>query len=62
MKVQTLRKAISKAEYFLQAARACNDELGEDRYTSIQGTRKSGACRRASMELTRILADLRQNR
>ena len=61
MKVQTLKKAIRQAEDFLQAARECEKELGGC-YSYIAGTRKSGACRRASMELTRTLADLRQSR
>ena len=61
MKVQTLKKAIRKAEDFLQAARDCDNELGGD-YSYIAGTRRSGACRRASMELTHTLADLRQGR
>lgn len=61
MKKSTLQKTINIAEDFLQAARECMDELNGD-YQYIEGTRKSGACRRKSMDLTRSLADLRQNR
>ena len=61
MKVQTLKKSITEAELFIQHARLCVAELRGD-FTYISGTKKSGACKRASMDLTRVLADLRQNR
>lgn len=66
MNRDTLNKAISEAERFLKAAKACrNDEEphndGANRYVfSSYPSKSSGACKRASMDLTRALADLRR--
>ena len=55
----TLRKAEQEAKRFLEAAKVMRAELPRDGYP-IVGTRNSGAVRRASMDLTRALADLRR--
>lgn len=66
MKRKTLQDAISEARRFIEKAEELDAALGR-RDASINiyfGTlpREHGACRRASMDLTRKLADLRQGR
>jgi hypothetical protein len=65
MNTNTLSTAIAEAERFLKVAK----ELRDDPYASadaeltgcwITGSRLSGATRRASMDLTRALSDLRR--
>lgn len=56
----TLRAAITEAERFIRLAKDAAAELPDQGY-QITGNRKSGAARRASMDLTRALADLRSN-
>lgn len=60
MKAETLDEAIIEAARFLKAAKI----LRHTRKHGEPGThpREHGACNRASMDLTRKLADLRQNR
>lgn len=56
-----LKAAITEAERFLTAAKALMARRKKDEWLSDwQGCRESGACRRASMDLTRALADLRR--
>jgi len=58
---RTLQAAIAEAERFLDLARELQAEhRGSASTASITGTRASGATRRASMDLTRALADLRR--
>jgi len=61
MKVETLREAIAEANRFIKTAKEMPMLVG------LCGDidwcpKESGACRRASMDLTRKLADLRQGR
>lgn len=60
MKRETLDEAIVEASRFIRAAKALRDASRPDN----PGThpREAGAVRRASMDLTRKLADLRQGR
>lgn len=62
MRIDTLKQAVTDAERFLAVSRSYL--LAEE--TKAQphhlNPRESGAVRRASMELTRKLADLRQGR
>lgn len=72
MKTADLNTAIAEAERFLQRARALQKEIhGNDDpvmkladrnlvSSYIWGSAASGACRRASMDLTRALAELRR--
>ena len=55
-----LEAAITEAQRFLQRAKELRQERRDEPYYSLVGTRASGACRRASMDLTRALADLRK--
>lgn len=63
MRIETLDAAIAEADRFLAAARRlrkreCPTGVPGDS-PFIWGSKDSGACRRASMDLTRSLADLR---
>ena len=67
MKADTLKKAIQEAERFIKAAKAVELEKIEQYSTGkvtqyIATGKASGAARRASMDLSRVLADLRQGR
>ena len=67
MKIETLNKAIKEAERFIEAAKAVpivNSRYtnGKPRIYAEEYTKQSAACKRASMDLTRVLADLRQGR
>lgn len=71
MKIDTVTAAIQEAERFLQRARravaehkaeamlATNARPPDNTYL-LAGPRETGALRRASMDLTRALADLRR--
>ena len=62
MKPDTLYRCKKEAERFLQLA----DKALEENHTAANylhtSAKTSGALRRSSMDLTRALADLRQNR
>jgi hypothetical protein len=58
MNTKTLQAAIIEAERFLDLARELQTKESGDVY--FIGSRISGATRRASMDLTRALADLRR--
>ena len=59
MNTRTLQTAIAEAERFLDLARELQSEQrGAAVY--FTGSRITGATRRASMDLTRALADLRR--
>lgn len=62
MNHKTLQAAVEKAEAFIDAARAVRIEksaYGGD-YLYLNGPRETGAAKRASMDLTRALADMRR--
>jgi hypothetical protein len=63
MRVDTLHEAVGMAERFLELATevllVCDAEGNQG---WISGTKMTGATQRASMELTRKLADLRAGR
>jgi len=52
-----LRTAIHEAERFIRMARIAASALKEDRY---YGGKETAAAKRASMDLTRALADVRR--
>lgn len=61
MNADNIRWARAVAERFCGAADVVIDELqGDQGGAYITGTKKSGALRRASMELTRALANMRR--
>lgn len=59
MNRRTVNAAIKAAEDFIDAARAAKAELEESNHWVV-GTKNTGALRRASMDLTRRLADMRK--
>jgi len=60
MRHKTLDKTIQEARRFIGAAEAVRDDPDEFKY--ITGNMTTSACKRASMDLTRALSDLRQGR
>lgn len=67
MRLKTMGSAIAEAKRFIIAGEAAIKRLKLDRpdlrdYYDFTPTIESGAARRASMDLTRKLADLRQGR
>lgn len=71
MQAKTLRKAIIEAKRFIEAANLVEikDVTGTGPITAgkhweavVEYTKESASCKRASMDLTRVLADLRNGR
>lgn len=60
MNTRTLKAAIAAAERFLHLAKELQEQAEHTDWLYITGTAASGATRRASMDLTRALADLRR--
>ena len=66
MTKQTLDKAINEAKRFIKAAEqvkvhsSVNGDTGKLWYYLDAPTKASGACKRASMDLTRALAEMRK--
>ena len=52
--------AMEEANRFLKKAGGALKRLEDDKYASISGSKETGACRRASLDLTRSLARLRK--
>ena len=59
MEVHTIDTAERSARIFLQRVADLHKAVREDKST-VSGSRQSGALRRASMDLTRALADMRR--
>lgn len=55
-----LDAAIREAQRFLKLARSLSETVSQAGHYVEAGTRLSGATRRASLDLTRALADLRR--
>ena len=55
-----IRRAIKEAERFIKIAKKVNFEKGVTVYEYVCPGKESGACRRASMDLTRALAEMRK--
>lgn len=65
MEVKTLKTAMQEAERFLKRAEALlenSTENGEFNYFRFNCSKDSASVKRASLDLTRSLADLRQGR
>lgn len=58
MNQQTLETAIYEAERFLKKAHAANKQM--NKYGFCESPKEAGAVKRASMDLTRALADMRR--
>lgn len=62
MLTATLKESITEAKRFLNRAEDLLAKSGSDKYVRCDYPKESGAVRRASLDLTRVLADLRHNR
>lgn len=62
MNLETLDKSIYEAERFIQRAMAFKAMYMDKPYWRITGCKESAAVRRTSLDLTQVLADLRQGR
>ena len=62
MNERTLNEAISEAERFLKKASLLKEVIVKDANWDFFGCKESAAVKRSSMDLTRVLADLRQGR
>lgn len=59
-KIDEIELAISEAGRFIKKAIAWKMRLRYDKVASISGCKEGGAAKRASMDLSRSLADLRR--
>jgi hypothetical protein len=59
MNNDSLQKAINEAKRFLQMAKLFQERAKTDKYAFF-GTKEGGAVRRASLDLTRSLAEMRK--
>jgi len=62
MNLNTLSKSLTEAERFQTAARKAMKVMEGARPHECITSKDVAACKRASMDLTRVLADLRQGR
>ena len=62
MKERTLNESISEAKRFLKKASLLKEAIAKDPYWGTCGCKESAAVKRSSMDLTRVLSDLRQGR
>jgi len=62
MNDETIQVAVDEARRFLKRARAYQKRRTHDNMMLIVGSREAGDVRRSSMDLTRVLADMRQGR
>ena len=59
LSIAALNDAIAQAERFVELAEIARQTLRTSEY-KWQGNKETAACRRASMDLTRALAELRR--
>jgi len=55
-------KAIAEARRFIEAAMAAKRRWAEDKYARPRASKEGGALQRASLDLTRKLAEMRGNK
>lgn len=60
MNISKLICAIDEAKRFIIKAELAYNKIQENSLTTITGSKETGAAKRASMDLTRVLADLRK--
>lgn len=60
MNQHSLQKAVDEAKRFLRIAEQLKSELGNTEHFMGDFPKQSGAVRRASMDLTRTLAEMRK--
>lgn len=59
--MNTYEAAISEAKRFIKAAEAAHKRITAEKLVTITGCKETAAAKRASMDLSRALADLRGN-
>lgn len=59
MKEESLNTAIAEAKRFLETTKKLKTKMKESKYFIHCGCKETAAVRRASMDLTRALADMR---
>ncbi len=62
MKEQDVKDAVFEAERFLKRAKALLSKVNGDKFAMYHNPKESGAVRRASLDLTRSLAEMRKSR
>lgn len=60
MRIDKLVHAITEARRFVNIAEKAYDKIQRDSLTTMTGSKETSATRRASMDLTRSLAELRK--
>jgi hypothetical protein len=61
MRIADVTVAIVEARRFIERAVAAHDRLRAEPTVEYGGSKETGACRRASLDLTRALAQLRKS-
>ena len=59
--IEKIDRAITEANRFIRLAQKTKKRLKDDKYASF-GCKETGAVRRASMDLSRILVEIRTTR
>ena len=59
-RIEQIDYAITEAQRFLEKASLWKYRLKDDNWASISGSMEGGACKRASLDLTRALVPLRK--
>lgn len=60
MKPKTINESVKEAQRFIKLAKSVIDEHKLSGYEGLYGSKATGALRRASMDLTRSLAEMRR--
>ncbi len=60
MTKEKIQKALEECQRFMVKASAALHDFDQNRCVAYSGSKATGACRRASMDLTRALAELRR--
>jgi hypothetical protein len=61
MLLTRINEAEAEARRFLDRVKALKDSCGNNEYAISYGSKETGAVRRASMDLTRALAEMRRS-
>ena len=60
LKLNRITAAIIETERFIATAYAWKDRIEKNKFALISGSKEGATCKRASMDLTRSLAELRK--
>ena len=60
MTEESIKRAIEEADRFLRAAKSAQKRIRDDKFALISGSKENGAAKRASLDLTRALAEMRR--